>query len=486
MGSLKDNVLKIYIDGIKKAEYNTTAGFESESYQVEIANSIRWGGPFNGTIDEIKIYPYALSAEQIKQGYEETKDGLTSSSKIVAEETSGGDNYMCQVTPNDAEEDGITLNSTSLNILWAITFNVRDSYSNVSINDVIINCNYSVFSQGGDTTNPYGPYGFPPGSFQCNFTRATYYDKTISFSSDNDKTISVKLSEELSLTVEEHTWLEAIYNCVVLGDCSLYNLLLEMNQTIGKVWENTKPTDESVIAFENITNKVVDSTHNLTIDYSVNIPIKAGYSLGTYLPIRIGYWFLDTGNTTCYNQGTKPTGVEEPYCQPLIIETLGPMGGSVSFTVKLHPELPTGNYSIKRIIDIDPNNVWINYGQDMIGSFVMAEGLSNYGIAVEKTGENNPSVNTNNQQQSSSSSERGSSSTSKKVTNIYNTYNTASDKESQTPSGNGVIHLNNPTGITGGTIHDLLKGNFVVIIVVMGFVLVVFIISRTIIKLKKR
>jgi hypothetical protein len=70
VGSLKDNVLKIYIDGVKKAEYNTTAGFEPEAYQIEIANSIRWGDPFNGSIDEVKVYPYALSLEQISAHYQ--------------------------------------------------------------------------------------------------------------------------------------------------------------------------------------------------------------------------------------------------------------------------------------------------------------------------------------------------------------------------------------------------------------------------------
>jgi hypothetical protein len=72
------------------------------------------------------------------------------------------------------------------------------------------------------------------------------------------------------------------------------------------------------------------------------------------------------------------------------------------------------------------------------------------------------------------------------ASNIYNTYNTVPDKESQPPSGNGVIHLNNPTG-TGGVIQDLLsRGNLVVIIVIIGGILITFIISKTIIKLKKR
>ncbi len=32
---------------------------------------------------------------------------------------------MCQVTANDGETDGITLNSTDLAVLWNITFDVR-------------------------------------------------------------------------------------------------------------------------------------------------------------------------------------------------------------------------------------------------------------------------------------------------------------------------------------------------------------------------
>jgi len=439
------NQVKFY----KNGELGQTVTWYScggNSEKVEIASIIHnW---YSGTIDEIKIYPYALSSEQIKQNYEETKDGLTSSSKIVSQETTAGDNYMCQITPNDAEEDGVTLNSSTAEIKWAITFNVTDSYYGTSLNNVLISCNYSEFSQAPYTTNPYGPYGFEPGSYSCTFEQQfdTHFEKTITFIADADKTIEVAMSSKGELTVEEHTWLEAIYNCLYLGDCGLYNLLLEMNQTVGKIWEHTKPTDESVIAFENITNKVVNSSNNLTIDYSVNIPIKAGYSLGTYLPVRIGYWFLDINNETCYDQGDKPTGVEGPYCQPLIIETIGPMGGQVNFTVESQPSLPSGNYSIKRIIDIDPNNVWINYGQELISSFVMAETLSTYGIGIEKTGE------------------------------------ATAEKEGLLKDITSKI-----TGAVTGEFQTLLSGwQIVAIITVIGLVLITSIISRTIIKLKKK
>jgi hypothetical protein len=168
--------------------------------------------------------------------------------------------------------------------------------------------------------------------------------------------------------------------------------------------------------------------------------------LGTYLPVRIGFWFLDENNETCYNQGDKPTGVEEPYCQPLITEIVGPMGGQVNFTVELRPSLPSGDYSIKRIIDIDPNNVWINYGQELISKFTMAEGLANYGIGVEKTGETVPNK--------------------------------------------GGLLQDIKSGITGaitGISNLVLSGwQIVTIIAIISEVLITFIISKTIIKLNKR
>jgi hypothetical protein len=56
-----------------------------------------------------------------------------------------------------------------------------------------------------------------------------------------------------ALTTKEHTWLETGYSCIILQECSLYNLLLEINQTAGDIWENTKSTDESVVASETST-----------------------------------------------------------------------------------------------------------------------------------------------------------------------------------------------------------------------------------------
>lgn len=72
---------------------------------------------FTGLIDEIKIYEDVLSAEQIFQNYLYTKDGDSSRSVIVSEETSIDDNWKCIVTPNDGLQDDLSVESNVLTII---------------------------------------------------------------------------------------------------------------------------------------------------------------------------------------------------------------------------------------------------------------------------------------------------------------------------------------------------------------------------------
>jgi len=74
---------------------------------------IGWFDYFKGMIDEVRIYPKALSPQQIYQRYLETKNGLTRQSKIVSQETQNGDVWTCAVTPNDSHQDGTTLVSNA-------------------------------------------------------------------------------------------------------------------------------------------------------------------------------------------------------------------------------------------------------------------------------------------------------------------------------------------------------------------------------------
>ena len=63
---------------------------------------------FNGTLDEFRIYNHSLTPEQIQNNY------LLNYNTIISNETTRTESYICSITPNDGEEDGTTLNSTSL------------------------------------------------------------------------------------------------------------------------------------------------------------------------------------------------------------------------------------------------------------------------------------------------------------------------------------------------------------------------------------
>ena len=77
----------------------------------------------------------------------------------------------------------------------------------------------------------------------------------------------------------------------------------------------------------------------------------------------------------------------DPFCTPLIAQTLGPMNGTVSFTVNLRPNLSSGTYDLVRRIDIDPQGVWINYGQDKIGTVNVLQPNLNSIIDLRKISE---------------------------------------------------------------------------------------------------
>lgn len=72
---------------------------------------------FTGLIDEVRIYNDVLSAEQIYQNYLCTKDGETSKSVIVSEETTLWESWKCIVTPNDGAQDDMFTESNILTII---------------------------------------------------------------------------------------------------------------------------------------------------------------------------------------------------------------------------------------------------------------------------------------------------------------------------------------------------------------------------------
>src|SRR4030042_5365970 len=104
----------IYINGVAQSlteqeDPNGTASSDA-AQKIAIGNRVE-SSSFDGLIDEVIIYNDALTAEQVYQLYLEGINNHTNST-ITASETTIGETWTCSVTPNDATEDGTTLNNT--------------------------------------------------------------------------------------------------------------------------------------------------------------------------------------------------------------------------------------------------------------------------------------------------------------------------------------------------------------------------------------
>ena len=446
----------IYVNGELKKEQEDTGNISFSATEHLYIGSSKYAPSYpdrtwNGNIDEVKIYSHALTPQQIQVHYN------LEYNKIVSQQTSGGDEWMCQVTPNDGEEDGETKNSSELDVLWGIEFDVtsgEDGGQITQLDNIVCNNSWS----SGSISSPF-EFGFEPGSYSCAFEKTGYYDKTITFIT-GDKTIPVKLSYHYHLTVEEHTWLEWLYNCWHDGAC--WDLLENINQTTTQTWQRLTGTNTNVITQEDVLSYTLNASSNITINYTIDIPYKSEVAVNELLPIRIYFWFTDIDRTQCYSQdkATDTNRAESPYCLPLVAEILGPNDGTVSFQVDLRPDLSDGTYNFTRSIEIDPVGVWTQYGREDIGQI---EVLSSGDSSIDVSGENliNSPVGS-----SDTSSDSGSSFGSDKessVTNVYNTYVTEeSDEEDEEEVTN---EENGKSWITGSVIGSLLGGKVYMIII---------------------
>ena len=107
--------VKVYIDGVEELS-NGSIGSYFGSYNGYIgARTDGTGFPFNGSIDEVQIYNYTLSEEQIQANYQA---GLANHSNdiLVSQEVYDDDVYTVAITPTDGEEDGLTVLSNEVTI----------------------------------------------------------------------------------------------------------------------------------------------------------------------------------------------------------------------------------------------------------------------------------------------------------------------------------------------------------------------------------
>jgi len=376
----------------------------------------------------------------------------TSISIKLSDYTTQDDDYYWRVRANDSE---LVSNWSDVRIFqyanWTIIFNLTDGDTGEQIDTAGPQSHFDISCDNGfnsaNVDNPYTATDFGIGTIECTFSELRnsndelYFSKTENLTIDSEKTIKISMSKSGGLTAEEHTWLEWLYNCWNGGNCK--DLLENINETTTNTWKRITKTDRAVVTQEDFISNTLNSNSNITLNYTVEIPYKAGYDEGEYLPLRLFFWFTNAEKTQCYNQDkTTSNRAEDPYCFPLMAETLGPNNGSVTFTVDLRPNLADGTYNVTRAIEIDPivdgKQVWTNYGQEDIGQAEVEESNENILINFDTTNEVFPAL----------------------VTSSI-------------------------TGAIIGATQTLLVGwQLVLVIAIIGLVLIVFIISKTLVRLK--
>jgi hypothetical protein len=111
--------LKIFVDGTQRAFAPGTGVINAVGSGVLEIGYQSGSGDFMGVLDEVRIYEDALSSAQVFQRFIETKDGVSSSSTVVAQEIKPLEAWKCEVIPNDSFIDGTAKNSSTINVLVA-------------------------------------------------------------------------------------------------------------------------------------------------------------------------------------------------------------------------------------------------------------------------------------------------------------------------------------------------------------------------------
>lgn len=242
------DTVRLYLNGVQVAALGTLTGNIQASPDKPLYIGRRFettGTFFNGKIDDVRLYPSALSSSQIYQHYVESKDGLSSNSTVVAAETSLGDVWKCEVTPNDGTQDGTSAFSNTLQIVAPQPANYNDVVFDSSFEmGNLINAQY----QTGDSS------GYRYYTAELNYSTVSFADNHVwfyfSIQNVTGRTIKVQLKNLCSADFTNGRWQSiepvytydnAVWSRVPDGNCSCgdsttrdFNITLSPSQD--KVW----------------------------------------------------------------------------------------------------------------------------------------------------------------------------------------------------------------------------------------------------------
>jgi hypothetical protein len=112
--------VKLYLNGVLVATNTsqTTGNIQASPGKMLCIGAYNGSSSFlYGSVDEVKIYPFALTAQQINQEYLQERYGISSSSTMVDEETATGEQWKCAITPSNSYFDGVTKTSNAITIV---------------------------------------------------------------------------------------------------------------------------------------------------------------------------------------------------------------------------------------------------------------------------------------------------------------------------------------------------------------------------------
>lgn len=110
---------EIYIDGVVNKTGTDASSFNTLTTNRQVTGARRSTTDtqfFNGTIDEVRLYNFSLTPQQILQNFldgNQSRDHAT----MVSTELAVGDIWQTAVTPNDGIEDGVAVLSNNVTII---------------------------------------------------------------------------------------------------------------------------------------------------------------------------------------------------------------------------------------------------------------------------------------------------------------------------------------------------------------------------------
>ena len=115
--SVSQSLKAIYINGSLHNSTSTSVDQLTTNRNITTLGGECNGSYFFGVIDELQVWNSSLSAQQIAQIYNDTKNGFSDNRTLVSQETSIGDQFICEVTPTDSFQGGTGSNSSALTVL---------------------------------------------------------------------------------------------------------------------------------------------------------------------------------------------------------------------------------------------------------------------------------------------------------------------------------------------------------------------------------